>query len=208
MRQWKTCPQNRNYKISNDGCCMSTQHNYDGHFLKRAYRPDAEYYVLCNCYYKKAYPVKHLVYTAFVGKVPKGYIVTQRDGNRYNFHVENLFIMPRKDKRFYDCKREKKIPGVRKICTLTFIINGKTYATSAEVLKDYPHIGTRQNLLQQAHRWLSGKAPRGKKWKPKGFQIKDLTVWVEKTNKDNPTKVRMDKILKKYSLKPKSIGEK
>lgn len=200
MRKWKVCPQNRNYKISNDGLCMSNQANYDGHFLKPAYRLDAEYYVLCKSYYKKAYPIKHLVYTAFVGKVPKGYIVTQKDGDRYNYNVENLFVMPRGDKIFYCCERKKKLPRMRQTYTCTFVINGKTYSNSAEVLKDYPCIGTRQNLLEQANRWVKGIAPKGKTWNAKGFTIKGLLVWVSKERKANPTKIRMDTILKKYSL--------
>lgn len=197
MREWKTCPQNRNYLISNDGLCKTKQNRFEGRYLKPAYRPNTNVYVLCQNYNKKAYPIRHLVYTAFIGKVPNGYIVFNKDGNKNNNNLENLDIMPRPDKIFYFCRREKKIPRMTYKNKYTFIINNKTYKSSNEVMKDYPILGTRQNLCHQADRWIS---KTGRHWNPNGFIIRGVFIWAKKQTVKNPTKIRMDDIKLKYNI--------
>lgn len=202
MRKWRTCPQNGNYKISSDGLCRSTHPRFEGKFLTPTTSTRfAPYYVLCSKYYKKAWPIRHLVYTAFVGEVPKGYIVFNKDGNTNNNNVENLDMMPLADKMFYYCKyRTKKAPKMTDKHKYTFMIDGVAYNTSQDVIKKYPQIGTRQNLCFQADRWIRGKTPRGKKWEPSGFIIQGIRIWATKNTVPNPTKKRMDKIKESHNL--------
>ncbi len=201
--KWRTCPQNRNYKISNTGLCKSTQARFEGKYLKPSPRPHfVDVYVLCSNYSKQAYPIRHLVYTAFVGEVPKGYIVYNKDGNIHNNNLDNLDIMRRCDKYFFYCKRTKKIPKINDKSKYTFVINGKTYETSNAVLKDYD-LGTRQNLCFHADRFIEGKAPRGTKYNPKGFIIRGVLVYATKKRLDNPTKIRMDYIKNNYNFTKK-----
>lgn len=142
-----------------------------------------------------------MVYTAFVGEVPKGYIVFNKDGNTNNNNVENLDMMPLADKMFYYCKyRTKKVPKMTYKNKYTFVIDGITYNTSQDVIRKYPPIGTRQNLCFQADRWIRGKTPRGKKWEPSGFIIQGIRIWATKNTVPNPTKKRMDKIKESHNL--------
>lgn len=203
MREWRTCPQNRNYVISNDGICMSKQHRFDGKCLRAAFRSHSDVYVLCKNYSKKAYPIKYLVYTAFIGPVPKGYVVVQKDGDRNNNCVENLFIMPLKDKFFYFSKRNRVLPKISKIYRYTFSVGDVNYESSAELLKDYPFLGTRQNLIQQADRWLKGEAARGKIWNPEGFCIRGVTIKAYREKRPNITRQRMNRVCSEYNLKQK-----
>lgn len=198
MRIWKSCPQNRNYEISNDGLCRSKQSRFEGKYLRPAPRTHCMVYVLCKNYSKTAYPIRHLVYTAFVGDVPKGYIVAQKDGDRFNNDLQNLCIMPLADKLCFFAKRRKKIPKI--IDKIFFTVNGETL-NSHQLIKKYPQVGTRQNLIHQANRWLNGKNNFYKKWNPNGFQIKDVFIQAQKIAKPNKTKNRLDAISKKYKIK-------
>lgn len=40
-----------------------------------------------------------LVWTAFVGEIPKGYYVQYKDGNRWNLALENLYLKSNSDFR-------------------------------------------------------------------------------------------------------------
>ena len=109
-------------------------------------------------------------------------------------------IITQADKLFWFAERTKKLPKVN-TRKYTFKIDGKTYYTTSSVLKDYPYLGTRQNLSGRAQRWLKGKAPRGKTWNPDGFRIKGVLIWVAKTKTDNKCKRRMDRIQRTYNLR-------
>lgn len=198
--KWKTCPQNRNYKISDTGLCKSTHPRFEDRFLTPAPRKNIDVYVLCKNYTKHAYPIRTLVYTAFVGNIPKGYVVYNKDGNVKNNRLKNLGIISRSDKTFFYCKRTKKLPRLTYKNKYTFYINGKTYHTSSEVVKEYKQIGTRQNLCFQADRWIAKRAPRGKERNPLGFVINGVLIWASKRKVENPTKIRMDSIKQKYNL--------
>lgn len=202
MRKWRICPQNRNYKISSDGLCRSTHHRFDGKFLTPSLSNNfAPCYVLCSKYYKKAWPIRHLVYTAFVGEVPEGYVVFNRDRDINNNNVENLDIMPLADKLFFYCKyRTKKTPKMTDKHKYLFMIDGVAFNSSQDVVRKYPEVGTRQNLCYQADRWIRGEAVRGKQWEPEGFMISGIRIWATKNTTPNPTKKRMDKIKLKYNL--------
>lgn len=204
MREWKTCPLNRNYKISNDGLCKSRHPRFEERFLTPAPRQNTKVYVLCEKYTKHAYPIRHLVYTTFVGPVPKGYVVFNKDGNPDNNVVENLGVMPLGDKLFYYCKyRVKKVAKELDKGKFVFRINDKLYKTSRAVVKDYPIIGTRQNLCHQADRWLNGQSKRRTSYNPNGFEIKGIFIWCTKSKGANFVKKRMDRIKTTYDLQGK-----
>ena len=198
--EWRVCPQNHNYRISNTGLCKSTHARFEDRFLTPVHTNYADMYVLCEKYGKKKYRAQHLVYTAFVGDVPPGYVVYNKDGNPFNNRLDNLDIMPLADKLFWFAERTKKLPKVN-TRKYTFKIDGKTYYTTSSVLKDYPCLGTHQNLSGRAQVWLKGKAPRGKTWSPDGFRIKGVLIWVAKTKTDNKCKMRMDRIQRTYILR-------
>lgn len=200
MRKWKTCPLNRNYEISDDGLCRSKQARFEGKYLRPAWRSHTDVYVLCEKYNKKAYPIKYLVYRTFVGDVPKGYVVFWKDGERNNNHVDNLDIMPLGDKIFYFHQREKKIPRLKYTKSYFFMIGKDVYSNAEEVVKKFPNLGTRQNILNQAHRWLEKRAPRGKTWDAKGFIIRGTRIWCCEQTRKNKVKVRMDFLKQKYNL--------
>lgn len=201
MREWKTCPLNRNYKISNDGLCKSRHPRFEEHFLTPAPRQNTKVYVLCEKYTKHAYPIRHLVYVTFVGPVPNGYVVFNKDGDPDNNNVENLGIMPLGDKLFFYCKyRTKKVPRELNKGKFVFRVNDKLYKTSNAVVKDYPIIGTRQNLCQQADKWLNGEFQRRKNYNPNGFEIKGIFIWCKKNKSANYVKRRMEKIKTTYNI--------
>ena len=201
MREWKTCQQNRNYQISNDGLCKSRHPRFEEKFLTPAPRSNTKVYVLCDKYTKKSYPIRHLVYTAFVGPVPKGYIVFNKDGNADNNNLKNLDIMPLSDKLFYYCKHRIKVkPKDLDRGKFIFRINDKLYKTARAVVKDYPLIGTRQNLCQQADKWLNNQYQRRTKYNPNGFEIKGIFIWCRKNKGANFVKRRMDRIKTTYDL--------
>lgn len=192
--EWRTCPQNRNYQISNTGLCKSLHNRFEGKYLTPVRTRYADMYVMCTKYTKHKYRAQHLVYTAFVGKVQRGYVVYNKDGNVYNNNLDNLAIMPLADKIFYFAKRAKKLPRMTLRNQYTFIVNGKTYNSSRDVIEDYPEFGTRQNLCDQADRWIRGGAPRGKVRESNGFMIKGILIWATKKPIKNKTKKRMDRI--------------
>lgn len=199
-RRWKKCLQNRNYIISDDGLCKSAHYRFDGRFLTPARRKHCDVYVLCDKYYKHAYPIRHLVYSAFKGPVPKGWVVYNKNGDIRDNHLENLAIMPLCDKLFYFAKRKKKIPRKALVDKYTFEIGGKIYNTYREVSKDYSNLGTRQNLYYQADRWIRREAARGKSWSADGFMIRGTLIKAYRERSDNAVKKRMDLIVANYEI--------
>lgn len=92
--QWKTIPGlNDKYEVSDLG---RVRNKNTGRFLTPRYKD--------GCYmYRMEKPSPHgrerkvnsaavLVYEAFVGKIPDGYWVQYKDGNRRNLAVSNLYL--------------------------------------------------------------------------------------------------------------------
>ena len=198
--EWRVCQQNHNYLISNTGLCKSAHVRFEGKYLTPVHTGYSDMYVLCEKYDKKKYRIQNLVYTAFVGNVPKGYVVYNIDGNLSNNNIENLAIMPLADSIFLYAPRQKKLPKMIYYNQYIFVINGRKYKSSGDVIKDYPNMGTRQNLCKQTDRWIRGEAARGKEWNPEGFIIRGTLIWATKTKVKNKTKKRMDRIKNTYKL--------
>lgn len=204
--KWRICTQNRNYKISNTGLCKSAHQRFEGKYLTPIHTKWGKMYCLCEKYYKNKYRVANLVYTAFIGEIPEGHIVFHKDGDVTNVHPSNLGVIPRGDKIFFYCQRTKKMPRTRVYNSYLFVINGKAYKSVGALIKDYPAVGTRQNVLEHANRWLMGDCARGSKWDPAGFKIKDILIYAVRFHDKNFVKKRMDYITEKYILTKKDEG--
>ena len=108
--------------------------------------------------------------------------------------------MPLSDKIFYFHQRERKVPRLKYTKSYYFIINKEVFQTAQDVIEKYPNLGTRQNILNQAHRWLEKRAARGKVWDEEGFVIRGIKIWCCEQSRKNKVKVRMDFLKRKYKL--------
>lgn len=107
MVTWKKTIINDKYKVSSEGDVCSFNYHSNGKMLKPTCRGNTwKCVILCHENNKKAYSVAQLVYEAFVGEVPKGYAVMNKDGNIHNNKVENLVLVKRSDKVFIKARKK------------------------------------------------------------------------------------------------------
>ena len=102
--KWKTIQDYPLYQISDEGHCRRV--TKDGYrYLKPLCDKDNYHrYHLYNRAGKKPRRAHRLVYEAFVGNIPEGYVVNHKDFNRTNNRVDNLEIMtqPENNKHSFD----------------------------------------------------------------------------------------------------------
>lgn len=94
--EWKPIPNFENYKVNNKGIVL----NKFGKELKPSKTPSTKYphVSLSNENVKaKHFYVHQLVWTAFNGEIPNGFIVCHRDGNTENNSLDNLHLTTHKD---------------------------------------------------------------------------------------------------------------
>lgn len=95
--KWKTIANYPLYQISDEGHCR--RKTKDGYrYLKPSFDKDNYHrYRLYNHEGNKPRRAHRLVYEAFVGEIPDGYVVNHIDFNRTNNKVKNLEIMTQSD---------------------------------------------------------------------------------------------------------------
>lgn len=160
MEQWKPIYQNNNYEISNKGRVKSYNYKSDGKLLtptqkNKNYKSLMVYVILCRNYHKKAYPVNKLVYEHFIGRVPKGYIVFNKDRNPWNNSVENLALMSRKDYMFALFNNLQPVKNQRHV-KYTYYIDNKPVGSIKEFMKATGE-KTHQNVSGRFTKWENRK---------------------------------------------------
>lgn len=167
MENWKTIYGNTNYMVSNTGKVKSFNYRSDGKLLTLSTRSNSDKYVyknknrrklyavLCKNYSKKPYPVNELVYRAFVGEIPEGYTVYNKNGNFLDNRVDNLILVKKSEnlclKIAFDTEVEKKEKK-----QYVYYINNKRVGLLSEFLKYIPK-QSRANISERFCRWEKRK---------------------------------------------------
>lgn len=107
MVTWKKIKINDKYQISSEGDVCSFNYHSKGKLLKPTCRGNTwKCVILCCGNNKKAYSVAQLVYETFVGPIPKGHTVMNKDGDIHNNKVSNLILVKRSDKIFIKARKK------------------------------------------------------------------------------------------------------
>lgn len=83
------CGRVKSFRQDKNGRIMSIKNSTGRYLIANLYKESKDSMVTKR--------IHNLVATAFIGKVPSGYEVHHKDGNKQNNHVSNLEIVSRKD---------------------------------------------------------------------------------------------------------------
>lgn len=168
MEIWEKISDNNNYMVSNTGKIKSFNYNNNGKYLKLSTRSKNGvktkrklYVVLCRNYNKKVIPVNEIVYKTFVGKIPNGYTVYNKNGNYEDNNVDNLILIKKNEnlclKLAYDTDVEKKEKK-----QYIYYINGNKVGKLCEFMKYIPK-QSKENISERFRRWeaKSNRNPKG-----------------------------------------------
>ena len=165
MEQWKPIRQNNNYWVSNHGRVRTYNYRSNGKLLtltqkNKGHKNFLVYAILYSKYNKKAFPVNRLVYEHFVGKVPRGYLVFNKDQNPWNNHVDNLVLMSRKDSVFVKRNKGREIKNHQSV-EYKYYVDGVLVGDINEFMRSVGE-RTKQNVSTRFNNWENRK--RTTKW--------------------------------------------
>ncbi len=172
METWKPICQNNNYKISNRGRIRTYNYKRNGQLLTLTQKNIGHenflvYAILCQNYGKKAFPVNRLVYEHFVGKIPDGYTVFNKDGDPWNNCVENLVLMKKGDSMFV--KLNKHQIKKKKDVMYDYYVDGVLVGGMGNFIKTVGN-QTKQNVIRRFRAWETRK--KDSKWHiPEGVRF-------------------------------------
>lgn len=172
METWKPIHQNNNYMISNHGRIRTYNYKSNGQLLTLkqmniGHENFLVYTILCRNYGKKAFSVGRLVYEHFVGKIPDGYTVFNKDGDTWNNCVENLVLMKKTDCRFVKVNQRQIQKKTDKM--YDYYVDGVLVGGLGEFIKIVGN-QTKQNVIQRFKKWENRK--KDSKWhSPEGVRF-------------------------------------
>lgn len=174
MEEWKPIRQNNNYMISNHGRVRSYNYHTHGKLLTLSQRmtlaqkkirgtaTQLVYAILCSKYSKVAVPVAYLVYEHFVGKIPDGYVVFNKDRNPWNNKVDNLMLIQSADNKLLKIHKTcKYVLKAKKDRLYEYYVDGECVGSVNDFIKI---VGkqTKQNVNLRFTRWENRK--KDSKW--------------------------------------------
>lgn len=111
MEYWKAIKGYEGlYEVSNTGKVRSINYNRTGKVKELSSLGNGLGYllvVLCQEGKRKNFLVHRLVVEAFIGVIPKGFVVNHKDENKHNNNVENLEICTYKYNNNYGTRNER-----------------------------------------------------------------------------------------------------
>lgn len=160
MEVWKPIRQNNNYKVSNYGRVRTYNYKYNGKLLtltqKNKDKKERQVFaILCRNYDKVAIPVNRLVYEHFVGKIPRGYLIFNKDGDPWNNHVDNLVCVSRKDDMFIKLNNNREIKNKQSV-RYDYYVDGVFVGGIQDFMKEVGE-RTHQNVEQRFSNWENRK---------------------------------------------------